>query len=291
MLSWRVPTTGDPNLLRLALAQVALASIVAALILLVAVPRDWLVAGMLGLIPLAILMAFHRWRTYHQSMVGPDNMRLDENGLFWIDGAGTEQSFRRDEVVGFHVGRDPDTLRPVPALTLHLRGGFESQPIELYPPATSDAVRRLLADDWQIKEQQPSSSSSSLEYDTALAIYCECHDDFQEWHIEGSRTELNRLFDTIDSASQDLPLPPPGAKSLSRTIRCTRREPSRLHVAVSGVPHLDHNTIALPPAPLRELAKRGRDAIASSGDASDLKFDVSQSKSSIWTIHLHLRSD
>ena len=57
LLSWRVPTVGDPRMLRVALAQVGLASVVAALVLLMAVPREWLAPGLLGLIPLAIAFA------------------------------------------------------------------------------------------------------------------------------------------------------------------------------------------------------------------------------------------
>jgi hypothetical protein len=287
MLSWRVPTTGDPSLLRLGLAQVALASIAAALIIFVAVPHDWLAPALAGLIPLAVFMAYRRWRTYHQSFVGPDNVRLDDQGLFWIDSAGTEHSFRRAAVTGFHIGRDVDTLRPVPALKLQLQGGFESQPIELYPPATSDAVRRLLTDDWHIDEK-PSSDADSRSYDIALAIYSECHDDYQEWHLEGPRSELLRLFETVQSASQDLAPPPPGAKPLSRTIRCTRREPHSLKIAVSNSLHLDQDIIAVPSELLSELSTRGAAAIDDKPEGSVAKFDLRISPSSTWTFHLHV---
>lgn len=288
MLSWRVPTTGDPRLLRLAFAQVALASIVAALILLVAVPRDWLLAALLGLIPLAVFMAYRRWRAYHETFNGPDNVRLGHDGLFWIDDSGTEQSFPRSAVTGFHISRDADTLRPVPSLTLHLHGGFESQPLELHPPATSAAVRQLLTEEWHLTEQ-PSNDTHSLDYDTAIAIYSECHDDYQEWHFEGPRAELLRLLETIQSASHDLPLPPPGAKPLSHTIMCTRRDPNRLRIAVSRSLHLDHDIIALPPELLAELATRATAAIGDNITASDGKIDIRINSSSTWTFHFHIR--
>jgi hypothetical protein len=288
MLSWRVPTTGDPTLLRLALAQVALASIVAALIIFVAVPQDWVAPALAGLIPLAVFMAYRRWRTYHQSLVGPDNVRLDDEGLFWIDAAGGEQSFRRAAVTGFHIGRDADTLRPVPALTLQLHGGFESQPIELYPPATSAAVRRLLMEDWHLAEQPSANKADSFDYDTAIAIYSECHDDYQEWHFEGSHAEIQRLFDTIQAAAHELAPPPPGAKPLSRTIRCTRREPHRLKIAVSGSPHLDQDMISLPPSVLTDFSTRGSAAINDSAAAGDAKIDLQTSPSSTWTFHFHV---
>src|SRR5256885_1003659 len=122
-LSWRIPTSGDPRLLRLAIAQVGLASVVAALLLFIAVPREWLVPGLLGLIPLAIFMAYVRWSAYRQSLVGDDNVRLDDAGVHWLDAAGQPNSFPRADVLSFHIGRHVDTLRAVPSLTLHLVGG------------------------------------------------------------------------------------------------------------------------------------------------------------------------
>jgi len=276
----------------LGLAQVALASIVAALILFVAVPREWLVPSLLGLIPLAVFMAFRRWRAYQQSFSGPDNVRLNDEGLFWIDAAGAEQSFRRACVTSFRIRREVDTLRPVPSLTLGLQGGFESQPIELHPPATSDAVRRVLTEIWHVAEQ-PARNADSLAYnaaiyDAAIAIYSECHDDYQEWHFEGPRDELLRLFDAIQSASGDLALPPPGAKPLSRTIRCTRREPHRLQIAVARSAYLAHDTIALPPEVLSEFARRAATALGNTPSSSDTKIHFKVSPSSTWTFHFHI---
>src|SRR5437773_6368521 len=94
LLSWRVPTTGDPRLLRVALAQVGLASVVAALVLLVAMPREWLVPGLLGLIPLAVFMALWRWSAYRRSLAGEDNVWIDDDGVHWIGAAGEQNSFR-----------------------------------------------------------------------------------------------------------------------------------------------------------------------------------------------------
>src|SRR6478752_6698379 len=242
MLSWRVPTSGDPRLLRLALAQVGLASIVAALILMVAVPRDWLGLALFGLIPLAIFMAYLRWRAYQRSMDGADNVRLDNKGLYWLDAVENERGFGREEVVGFQIGRDADTLRPVPALTLHLKGGFESQPIELHPPATSDAVRRVLSEDWHVAECERTPTDNTS-YDAAVAVYGECHEEFQEWHWEGTPEELRRFFAMFANAADELPLPPPGAKPLSRIILLTRRDPTRLRLSRDRLAHLESHSI------------------------------------------------
>src|SRR5262245_53000785 len=97
-LSWRIPITGDPRLLRLALAQVGLATIVAAMILLVAAPREWLVPALVGLIPLAVFMAYWRWNAYRRSLAGADNVRIDTRGVHWLDPQGKERTFRREDI-------------------------------------------------------------------------------------------------------------------------------------------------------------------------------------------------
>ncbi len=304
MLSWRVPTHGDPRLLRIALAQIGLASIVAALILLVAAPAGWLGPSLFGLIPLAIFMAYRRWLAYQRSMDGADNMRLDDAGLFWLDASGTEQVFRRGAVTSFHIGRDGDTLRPVPALTLHLHGGFESQPIELHPPATSDAVRRVLLDEWRIPEGERPAGSNPADYDAAVSVYAECHDDFQEWHWEGTSAELSRLFDLLAAAANELPIPPLGARPIFRTIMLTRREPARLRLAHSRDVYIDPDLIAAPADTLRQIASSGHAALTNTSEPADshalrstseratpptdAKYDVFVGPHGTWTFHLHV---
>lgn len=288
MLSWRVPTSGDPRLLRIALAQVGLASIVAALILLVAVPRDWLGLALFGLIPLAVFMAYLRWRAYQRSMDGADNVRLDDKGLHWLDELENQRGFGREEVVGFQIGRDADTLRPVPALTLHLKGGFESQPIELHPPATSDAVRRVLIDDWHIAEREKRPTNNTT-YDAAFAIYGECHEEFQEWHWEGTPEELRRFFATFATAADELPLPPPGAKPLTRTVLLTSRDPTRLRLSRDRLAHLESHSIAAPADVLRKITDSATKALAGDEKTGDGKFDFAVGPNSRWTFHLHIR--
>jgi hypothetical protein len=289
MLSWRVPTSGDPRLLRLALAQVGLASVVAGLILLVAVPREWLGPALFGLIPLAIFMAYRRWHAYQRSMDGGDNVRLNERGLHWLDTRENEQGFNREEVVAFHIGRDGDTLRPVPALTLHLKGGFESQPIELHPPATSDVVRRVLTEDWHLRERdQPMDSAGH--YDMAFAIYGECHEEFQEWHWEGAGDELTRFFALFAVVADELPLPPLGAKPLSRIVLLTRRDPTRLRLSRDRHPYLDQRAIAAPADILRNISAQAIERLTETPRARDLKFDVPTNPQGVWTFHVHVIS-
>jgi hypothetical protein len=289
MLSWRVPTSGDPRLLRLAIAQIGLASVIAGLLLFVALPREWLIPGLVGLIPLAIYMAYRRWSSYRRSLAGEENVWLDEEGLHWLDTAGEKQSFARPDVLGFHIGRHLDTLRAVPALTLKLSSGFESQPIELHPPATAEAVRDVLTEAWQIEEHEDATVPGAGDYDAAVSIYGECHEEFQEWHWEGTKTELGRFFEMFRSAAEELPLPPAGAQPASRVILLSRRQPTRLRIAHSPVSHLEPGIIAAPGVILREITSHATAAINASLSTADLKFHVGLGPKSTWTFHLHVR--
>ena len=287
-LSWRIPTRGDPRWLRFGLAQVGLATVVAALVLFAAAPRAWLGWALAGLIPLAVFMAYRRWLAYQRSLAGPDNVRIDTAGLHWLDARGQEQSIGRQSVLAFRVGREEDTLRPVPALTLHLAGGFESQPLELHPPATPDAVRDLLGRQWRLAER-PAPAGGSLDYDRAIDVYSECHDDFQEWHWEGTREQLTEFFAAVRSAAEQLPPPPLGAKPAQRIILARRREPLRLRVAHATMPHFDFDLLSAPAATLTSIAAAAEQRLAGAGTPSDHKFDVPLGPNDIWTFHLHVR--
>jgi hypothetical protein len=286
VLSWRIPTSGDPRVLRLTLAHIGLASIVAALLLVFAGPRDWLLPGLLGLIPLAIFMAFLRWRRYQQSMAGDDNVWLDAAGLHWLDHAGREQLFRRDQITGFHIGDSQETLRATAALTVYLSDGFESQPIELHPPATSIAVRDLLSGQWNLVECEPTRDNY---YDMKTDVFSECHAEFQEWHWEGTREELLHFFGLIEAAAIELPPPPPGVKPAKRIVLTSRREPARLSIAHSQIVHLDDDQIAAPASILRHIAHAAAGALSRGSGEADHKFDVELGPRDRWTFYLHVR--
>jgi hypothetical protein len=289
-LSWRIPTGGDPRLLRFRLAQVGLATIVAALVLCVAAPRGWLGWALAGLLPLAVFVAYRRWRDYHQSQTGPDNVRLDGTGLHWQDAGGQERSFSRQSVTGFRIGREEDTLRPLPALTLLLAGGFESQPLELHPPASEDAIRQLLCETWGV-EERPATNAQSLGYDRALDVYSECHDDYQEWHWEGTREQLGEFFHSLRTAADELPPPPIGAKPAQRVILCRHPEPVRLRIAHSPTAHFDHDLLAAPADVLRQIAAAAGEKLEAAATPSDHKFDVRLGVKNNWTFHLHVRGE
>ncbi|MEX2173378.1 MAG: hypothetical protein WD872_03390 [Pirellulaceae bacterium] len=296
-LRWRIPPTGDPGLLRLGLVQIGLGAVVCALILLVAAPREMLGPALLALIPLAVFAAYRKWSKYQQSLAGSDNVWIDQAGVHWLDGAGRQQTFVRESVQAFRLACEEDTLRPVPSLTLYLAGGFESQPLELHPPADEDEVRRLFTSEWSLPERPATASlGSELDYDLAIDVYSECHDEFQEWHWEGSRAALTELFDIVAEVAQ-LPLPPTGAKPAGRTVLARRRAASRVRILHDPSSRVGHDTIAAPAARLQELSGLGIAALAGdssaspAGDHSDLKFDFRLGRGNTWTFHLHMRDN
>jgi hypothetical protein len=275
--------------LRVALAQIALATIVAALILLVAAPREVVGIGLVALVPLAVFMAYRQWFRYRQKLAGPDNTWIDERGVHWLDPHGREHTLPRSEVVAFRVAPDEDTLRPVPALALELTGGRQSQPLELHPPATPDVVRRLLVDQWRIGER-PADHDNQATYDLAVDVYSECHDEFQEWHWEGTAQALAELFSVLDESAH-APLAPPGVKPTRRIVLARRREASRISIEHDRQPRLGAGTIAGPAATLQELARLGRAALADvpAAATADRKLDLVLGRGNVWTFHLHVR--
>jgi hypothetical protein len=286
-LSWRIPTTGDPRLLKLALAQVGLATIVAGLVLLVAAPREWLVPALAGLIPLAVFVAYRRWHRFQRSLIGPVNVWIDAAGVHWLDAAGNEQLFARESITGFRVGIEEDTLRAVPALTLYLAGGFESQPLELYPPATRQAVSNLLVQSWGIAERE--SREAQRDYERAVDVYTECHDEQRQWHWEGTRDALAEFFELVQAAAEELPTPPPGAKPAQRIILCRRRDPTRLRLAHATAAHFEHDLLAAPAQVLQELAAQAASILTATVTPSDTTFDLRLGPKDAWTFHLHVR--
>lgn len=288
-LSWHVPHRADPAVLRVRLAQVGLASLVAALILLVAAPPGWRGVGLAGLIPLAVLMAFRHWQKHQRQLEGTPNLRLDAQGLHWLDASGTPHTIARHQVQAFRIGRDAHTLRPVPALTLLLSGGFESQPIELHPPATPEAVRELLGSVWGLAERRDDERPRG--YDLAVDVYSECHLEQAQWHFEGTAEALRALFAEFAAVARELPLPPPGARPLARTILARRRCPMRLAVGHAPSADLTDEQVFAPGEVLCGIARQAHELLATAQAACDRQWDVRVAPGEVWTFHLHVRPD
>lgn len=291
-LRWRIPPEGDPRLLRLAIAQTGLAMVVCALVLLVLTPQAVLGQTLAILAAMSIVVVLWQWRRYRRSLEGPANTWLDEAGVHWLDSAAREQKLPRADVTGFRVAVEDDTLRPVPALTLYLTGGQESQPLELHEPATPEEVRRLLKDDWQIEERATCGPAGDAGYDLAIDVYSECHEEFQEWHVEGTATALAEFFDAV-AETAELPLSPLGVKAARRVILARRRQPSRVAIEHDRHTRLGRDTIAGTSEVLAELAMHGRTALTQDLPASgegDAKRDLILGRGNVWTFHVHVRA-
>jgi hypothetical protein len=298
LLRWRIPPEGDPRILRLKLAQTGLATIVCLLVLLVAAPREALGLGLVGLLPVSVGVAFWQWRRYQQSLAGPDNTWLDRAGLHWLDATGREQLLARGEIIGYRVAIEEDTLRSVPALTFYLSGGRESQPLELHEPATPATIGRWLADKWQLDERPPGGFAhgqlhSPAAYDQAIDVYSECHDEFQEWHLEGTAAALVEFFDAVAEVAA-LPLSPVGVKPVRRIILARRRESSRVAIEHDRFTRIGRDVICGTSDVLLELAAHGRTTLTADlplgTDKADLKRDLVLGKGNVWTFHLHVRA-
>ena len=269
--------------------EIGLATVVCALILLVAAPREWLGPALLGLAPVAIFAAYRKWLAHQRAAAGPENVWIDAAGVHWLDAAGQEQVFTREGMVGFRVGRDEDTLRPVPSLTLSLAGGFESQPIELHGPATPEAVRGLLAGEWQLPEQAAAEpEGDKLAYDLAVDVYSECHDDFQEWHFEGTRGS-RRIAGRHRPGRPRIAPSATGAKPARRVLLCRRRHPIELRIARLPAAFCGDDRLGGPAEWLAGLSQSGQQALAPLAAGQDGKFNLTLAPHDTWTLHLHVR--
>ncbi len=300
-LRWRIPPASNEHALQVGFAMVLITGVIGALVVIVAAPAEMREFGLAMIGLFSLLLAWRQWRRHQKVQTGSDNVWLDPAGVHWLDMAGQERSFPRAEIVAYHIAVDPHTIRQIPALTLHLAGGHLSQPMELHEPATPDAVRGFLAEQWQLPEREPA------DYDRAIAVYSECHDEIAEWHWEGNAAALGELFALFTEVA-DLPLAPPGARPLGRIVLASRRDPERIEIAHARHLRIEPDAIVAPAGVLGEFARRGAAALATadpSQDEQDLTFQwplghapigeaapgqEPATRGSTWTVHLHLRA-
>ena len=139
-------------------------------------------------------------------------MQIDVRGVAWFDEAGREHLFARDQIEAFRIKFDEDTLRDVPALLLSLRGGFESQPIELHAPADPEAVQHVLVTrlhlaeltSRQVEEQTAAKNVSGVDFTD--------HDVADAWEFRGTRASLLALCDRLAAIGGKLAQFPVGAR-------------------------------------------------------------------------------
>jgi hypothetical protein len=305
-LRWRIPPASNEHALQVGVARVLITGVIGALVVIVAAPAEMREFGLAMIGLFSLLLAWRQWRRHQKVQTGSDNVWLDPAGVHWLDMAGQERSFPRAEIVAYHIAVDPHTIRQIPALTLHLAGGHLSQPMELHEPATPDAVRGFLAEQWQLPEREPADQGPA-DYDRAIAVYSECHDEIAEWHWEGNAAALGELFALFTEVA-DLPLAPPGARPLGQIVLASRRNPERIEIAHARHLRIEPDAIVAPAGVLGEFARRGAAALATadpSQDEQDLTFQwplghapigeaapgqEPATRGSTWTVHLHLRA-
>ncbi len=189
-LSWRIPPGdeepgGDHR--RSLVSALAVTLLVAAVLLFApASVRD---IGLIVVLPLSCLLGFILLRSVRRARRRrQNNVRIDESGVHWMDDFGRWHTFERGQVKGYRIGPDADTLRPLPALMLRVEGGFESQPIELHPPATPDEVRKWLTDRLRITEETLPRPEAARRIRSALAAALE------SWPPSAEKRLLRRLL-------------------------------------------------------------------------------------------------
>ncbi|MEQ8791371.1 MAG: hypothetical protein RIC55_34230 [Pirellulaceae bacterium] len=151
-LAWRVPSHVSSLRLSARSLRVLLSGVLAlALGIALSTGSSWWPALAVGTVSISALSIYWYSRSRRAAASQEDNVWLDQHGLHWSDGV-AEGALPRQQIEGFRLGLDPDTVRAIPALTLILVGGFESQPVELHAPATPTDVRAFLMDQWRLEE-------------------------------------------------------------------------------------------------------------------------------------------
>ncbi len=152
-LTWRIPTAHDAMMFRARVLQIVFAAAIVVGVLFIFGSAEMKLAGVIALLLGTALTLFVIWRSRHQSTARKDNIRIDRDGVHWKGDAGRDGTIGRDQIESFRIGYDADTVRAIPALTLILTGGFDSQPIELHEPVTPVCVRQFLVEHLGVAEE------------------------------------------------------------------------------------------------------------------------------------------
>jgi hypothetical protein len=289
-LSWRIPVEADPQVVRVRMLRVALAALVCGGVLLLLAPPEMRTPGLLTIMLLATGLWIYHWRSSLPPRDAEDNARLDDAGFHWIDGGGGRHQFDRREIAGFHIAVEADTLRDVPALTLHLAGGFESQPIELHAPATAPRVREFLIERLGISERT-SGSQPHEDHDAGVVdapinnLDVESCEQQRTWHFTGPKSSLLALCDHIEQASRTLKLAPAGAKPQVRRIGT---EEAHLTVQLGRNAWTDGQTLCGPAEHLLDIAAHIRKQLSTAGENADVEVPTSPDAKQAWTLHFHV---
>lgn len=189
VLSWRIPSESDSLSLRARLVRTLLAgTICLALLFLLGTREQWWL-GLAASIPIAVLAALVVWRLSQRRRALENNVWLDNAGLHWGDGSSNNGAIGRAQAEGFRIGLDAETVRAIPALTLILAGGFESQPVELHAPATPAGIRQLLTDGWGLREEAATDELAGARLRDSLLAHCQRDPATELQLLRGALTE------------------------------------------------------------------------------------------------------
>ena len=253
-LSWHVPTSLRPTL-RFELTRVACVTCVFGAILFVMSDPErsltnlgWVILCGLGLAG---------WRTLLSQRRGPEpeNVWLDAVGLHWINLRQEARVIHRDAITGYWIGHDEQTRFAVPSLTLLLREGFLSQPIELHAPAAAEQVIDWLDRHWQI----PRLRELPVPEVISIPLRVDYDEDRQIWRFLGSRVLLEELLEAWRSIAEQHALPPVGARPKRIDFAAELGEWSML---ISPQLWIEDSTIAIDPERLRSIATQWRESLA-----------------------------
>ena len=289
-LRWRIPTGTESSRQRSSPTSILLTTLIAAIVVAFTSPPQqlpWSLAA-IGCISVALVL----WRRRAPAALA-ENVWLDDGGVHWQVGDQV-YDIPRPAALAFRIAREADTLRDVPALTFYLADAFESQPLELHPPATLAAVRQLLMTEWQLPESAapPSSADDADRYDIALDLYSECHEDTQDWHFEGAVAVLETFCAELERAAKELPLAPLGAKPAQRVVLAQRRVKQPVRIQRCRQAALTPAAISGPPEFLLEFSRRLRSLAAGDGvqPVHDDTCEIAITPRKIWRLHWHGKS-
>lgn len=213
-LSWRIPLASDPQLYRIGTLQILAATLFFG-VFVVSVAPNLLLPALAAVIP---IMALLLWRNRRRKGPGrklPDNVRIDSRGVAWLDEAGHEHLFACEQVEGFSLGSDKDTLRDVPALSLWLAGGFASQPIEVHSPVNEDQLREVLANNLMLREVPAEKIEQLATAAIVSGVDLTVDDPNGLWELRGTRADLLAACDRLAAEAERLRLFPVGARPLT----------------------------------------------------------------------------
>lgn len=287
-LSWRIPSGDDPLVMRGKVLRSILASVLGGAMIYFLLPFEALIPASLLFGALACsITAYHYWR-FRQSLLGDDNIWLDAAGFHWLDAKLHKHNWPRELISGYSITTtDRDTFGR-PTIIFERTDGFRSQPIQIRHPADSESVRTLMESEWNLSPLAPGEQENKADYDQSIDVYHELDEDYNTWHFEGTCDSLAELATAIRQAAESIPLPPPGARAKQAILLLSRRDPSRVAIAVDRRSAISADGIVSSREFLESLAAEIEKNMPVD-PAIDASFRMELAPRQPWHFYLHVR--